>query len=108
MIDMKLTNQAKGDATMLAEADKPEGPEYPYGLRISLDNDSLTKLGMNELPALDAEFTLTAKVCVVSVSQHESQGSDKPHRSVDLQIEMMALASEDAGNKSQAERMYGS
>ena len=48
--------------------------------------------------------------CVVSVSQHESQGTDKPHRSVDLQIEMMQLApakeESGEGGASQAQRLY--
>lgn len=104
MIDMKLKPEAK---TMLGEAVQSDAPEYPYGLRLMLDNDSLTKLGITDLPAIDTELKVTAMVRVVSVSQHESQGSDQPHRSVDLQIEMMELApsSGDAG-QSQAQRMY--
>lgn len=107
MIDMKLKPEAK---TMLGEAVEMDAPEYPYGLRLCLDNESLTKLGITELPAIDAEFKVTALACVVSVSQHESQGSDKPHRSVDLQIEMLELApaKEEAGEggQSSAQRMY--
>lgn len=104
MIDMKLKPEAK---TMLGEPVQMDAPEYPYGLRICLDNDSLTKLGITELPAIDAEFKVTALACVVSVSQHESQGSDKPHRSVDLQIEMMELApAKEESGTSQAQRMY--
>jgi len=106
MIDMKLKPEAK---TMLGEPVGMDAPEYPYGLRICLDNESLTKLGITELPAIDAEFKVTALACVVSVSQHESQGSDKPRCSVDLQIEMMELApaKEEAGEgKSIAQRMY--
>ena len=106
MIDMKLKPEAK---TLLGEAVESDAPEYPYGLRICLNNESLTKLGITELPAIDAEFKVTALACVVSVSQHESLGSDKPDRSVDLQIEMMELApaKEEAGEgKSIAQRMY--
>lgn len=106
MIDMKRKPEAK---TMLGEAVQSDAPEYPYGLRLCLDDESLTKLGITELPAIDAEFKVTALVCVVSVSQYESQGSDKPNRSVDLQIEMMELApaQEEAGEgKSIAQRMY--
>jgi hypothetical protein len=107
MIDMKLKPEAK---TMLGEAVEADSPEYPYGLRISLDNESLTKLGIAELPLIDAEFKVIALASVVSVSQHESQGSDKPHRSVDLQIEMMQLApakeESGEGGASQAQRLY--
>lgn len=107
MIDMKLKPEAK---TLLDEPMNTESPEYPYGLRICLDNESLTKLGITELPAIDAEFKVTALACVVSISQNESQGSEKPYRSVDLQIEMMELspAKEESGEgaPSLAQRMY--
>ncbi|GAB3190759.1 capsid staple protein [Hydrogenophaga aquatica] len=104
MIDMKLKPEAK---TMLGEAVQSDAPEYPYGLRIMLDNESLTKLGITDLPAIDTELKVTAVARVVSVSQHESQGSDKPHRSVDLQIETMELASPGGeSGQSQAQRMY--
>ncbi len=107
MIDMKLKPEAK---TMLGEAVEMDAPKYPYGLRICLDNESLTKLGITELPAIDAEFKVNALACVVSVIQHESQGTDKPHRSVDLQIEMLELApakeESGEGGTSQAQRMY--
>ena len=107
MIDMKLKPEAK---TMLGEPVESDAPEYPYGLRICLDSESLAKLGITELPAIDAEFKITALACVVSVSQHESQGTDKPNRSVDLQIEMMQLApakeESGEGGASQAQRLY--
>ena len=106
MIDMKLagsTAENNGAAVM------PDATEYPYGLRISLDNDTLAKLGMTELPAIDAEFKVVALACVVSVSQNESQGSEEPYRSVELQIEMVELkpAKEEEGEPSNsAQRLY--
>ncbi len=107
MIDMKRKPEAK---TMLAESEEADAPEYPYGLRISLDSESLAKIGITELPAIDAEFKITALACVVSVSQYESQGTDKSNRSVDLQIEMMELspAKEESGEgrASPAQRRY--
>ena len=43
LIDMKLKPQPKAEEKTLlnAEADRPE---YPYGLRISLEDESLTNL----------------------------------------------------------------
>lgn len=110
MIDMKLTPKPKKGDTMLGAEVTMDQPEYPYGLQIRLDNESLKKLGIGELPVIDAEFKLVALVCVTSVSAHESQGSDEPHRSVELQIEQMELkpAKEEAGeSKTAADRMYG-
>ena len=107
MIDMKLPKAGKDEAPMGA-AESMDSPEYPYGLRLSLDSESLKKLGMTELPAIDAEFKLVALVCVVGVSQNDSQGSEEPYRSVDLQIEMMELspAKEEPGESSPAQRTY--
>lgn len=109
MIDMKLERKPKQGDTMLGAAVESDAPEYPYGLRISLDSESLKKLGITDLPALDSEHKLVALVCVVGTSQHESQGSDEPHRSVELQIEQMTLkpASEEPGERTAADRMYG-
>jgi hypothetical protein len=66
----------------------PESAEYPYGLKLYLDEACIKKLGM-ELPEMGKEFTLQAKVCVVSVSDNESLHGR--HRSMELQIEAMAL-----------------
>lgn len=109
MIDMKLDTKPRKDETMLGGPVEADRPEYPYGLRISLDSEALKKLGITDMPALDSEHKLVALVCVVGTSQHESQGADGPHRSVELQIEQMALtpASEETGEKSAADRMYG-
>lgn len=87
LIDMKTKSEAQRSTLVAPEMRE----EYPYGLRLTLDNDTLAKLGMSELPAIDSEFKLMALCCVVSV--HQSERSDgEPHRSVELQIEQMALA----------------
>lgn len=85
---------------MLADVQQEE---YPYGLRISLGEDELAKLGVTGLPAIDTDMRLSALVCVVSISQHENQGG-KPERRVELQIEQMALAG--AAEDDAAESMY--
>lgn len=88
MIDMKNTVKTK-DSSLVSPV---EQDEYPYGLRIRLDNDSLKKLGITELPAIDSEHKLVALVCVVGLTMNESAGEGEPYRSVELQIEQLALA----------------
>ena len=68
------------------------GPRYPYGLEIRLDNESLTKLGMS-LPKVGSYVKIRAEACVTSVSENESKGG-KAHRSVSLQIERLAVDDE--------------
>lgn len=106
MIDMKNTEKPKG-GTMLSPVEA-DTPEYPYGLRLSLEEADLQKLGMTGSPELDSEFKLTALVCVVSVSQHESEGSDGKKRSLSLQIERMELtpAAEEDNEPTPAGKLY--
>lgn len=102
LIDMKNTVQTK-DSSLVSPV---EQDEYPYGLRISLNNDSLKKLGLTELPAIDSEHKLVALVCVVGLSVNESAGEGDAYRSVELQIESLALmlAKEEAGESSDDDR----
>ncbi len=108
LIDMKRQSETE-DSTMLSPKTQDE---YPWGLRISLDDETLTKLGMAELPKIGAEYKLVALACVVSISQNESS-EGKPSRHVELQIEQMMLmpAAEEEGEdkgEDMAKKMYPS
>jgi hypothetical protein len=74
------------------------GPQqdYPYGLRICLDEECLAKLGVEKLPELGAEMMITAKVRVTRKSESEDMAEGEVERSLDLQITDMALG---AGGK---------
>lgn len=87
-------------------------PTYPYGLCISLDEETLEKLGMDgELPAVGEvmQFTAMAKVTSASQSEHERSGGSKEQCCrIELQITDMGVpAGDTAGQqlqKSQARR----
>lgn len=66
-----------------------DGPRYPYGLEIRLENDALAKLDM-PLPKVGSYVKVRAECCVTSVSSNEHQ-KGKPNRSVTLQIERLAV-----------------
>lgn len=89
MINMK---QSRKEATMLSECCADDAPEYPYGLRLQLDEGSLAKLSINDLPEVGATMHLTARVEVVSVSQYEHV--DGRNKDVGLQITDMDLRQE--------------
>lgn len=68
------------------------GSDYPYGLRLSLNDDVLDKLGIEKLPELGSEIMLTAKVKVVSREERADQSDETgKYQCMDLQITDMAL-----------------
>jgi len=87
MTSMKMTAQeVKADTVITKEDNKPR---YPWGLRVDLNDDSLSKLGITNLPAVGEKMNLMATVEVTSVSSHSSGNNNR--KSVELQITEMAL-----------------
>ena len=91
MRSMALSKKEAKESRPVATSDS-NGPRYPYGLEIRLDNESLTKLGMS-LPKVGEYVKIRAEACVTSVSENESKGG-KAQRSVSLQIERLAVDDE--------------
>ena len=102
MIDMKRTKSESDESKEVAMGEE----DYPYGLSISLDQDSLEKLGIAELPKVGAEMMLMAKVKVTSTN--ESQHENQSHKSVSLQITEMELEQGQAERPAASSVMYGS
>lgn len=101
LVSVKLTTAEQKDAVEPSSADRPR---YPWGLSISLDTDTLDKLGMKTLPDVGEAYMLVARVDVTGVSSNESEGGKA--RSVSLQITDLCL--EDATKKkSAADVLYG-
>lgn len=96
MVDMELDDEDQFDAPSIAGGDKPK---YPWGLRISLSEKEMDKLG------IDASCAFVGGIChlhalakVTSVSSNETQDADgdsSEHSRVELQITAMAIESED-------------
>jgi len=98
---MKSMKLSKAEKKETVEAKPYTGPEYPYGLSISLDKEALDKLGISELPEVGTKLTLEAKVDVTGVSESSSD-SGKDYRTLTLQITDMELGEapgEDIGKK---------
>jgi len=81
----------------------PSAPLYPYGLCISMDEDTLEKLRLDgELPQVGMMIHLAGMAKVTSVSQNEremSDGSKKNCCRVELQITHLATENEDEEDK---------
>jgi hypothetical protein len=110
MIDMKMKRKSEEAKTMLSDEeyeDDDETPKYPYGLELTLDSESLEKLGIgvSNLPKVGQQMQLAANVEVKSVGMNEYQGESKPNLHVCLQITAMELSGGAAPD--QAEVLFG-
>jgi len=94
LVSMKQSKkEQKRDSPMTAGTEKDP---YPYGLALSLEDGSLTKLGITTLPEVGSTVHLHGKATVESVSKSNStEGGTR--RSVCLQITDLCL--EDAADE---------
>lgn len=97
MKDMKRTKADK--AAEKKRYTKPmaagDGESYPYGLHVSLDHESLKKLGMKSLPKVGDKLHMKAHAHVTEVSEDHRDG-ENPRRSVRVQLRKMALGAKES------------
>lgn len=95
---MKLSDEERAEypSSMMASQ-----PLYPYGLCISLESDSMEKLGL-KLPELDQVIEFKVKAQVTSLNSRKS-GNDEEDSCISLQITGMEVV--DSG-KETAEKLY--
>lgn len=92
----------------MAMPDRPKVPEYPYGLCISMEDETLEKLKLDgDLPAVGEmiHFMTTAKV--TNASMRESVGDDGKTKKccrIELQITEIGLV---GPTPDRAEKWYG-
>lgn len=105
----KMTDMARTPAEVKKDIAKsmpmgpasPEGataPVYPYGLCLCLDEESLAKLGLTDLPEVGTTIHFGALGMVTSAStnmQETADGEKKPCRRVEIQVTNLAVESED-------------
>lgn len=91
MISMKLSKEEAGKMSGAVETKPGDGPAYPYGLCLCLNNETLKKLGYTEPPAVGTDMLVMAKVTVTSTGVNQQQDGDKEAR-CELQVTDMQLA----------------
>jgi hypothetical protein len=89
---MKMSKKEKKDSMPTAVSDTPD---YPYGLRLSLNDEALKKLGIKSLPKVGSKMHVLAVGEITSVSQHESAGHEDRH----VEIQLHELGVSDDGPK---------
>lgn len=87
MADMRSSAEERKE--MIGTPSK--GPKYPYGLRITLDAETVEKLGLKEMPKVDDMLRFMADSKVISVSSDEESDGDEKEYSVQLQIVDMEI-----------------
>lgn len=87
LINMENSPEAAQEQTQPSVAD---GPKYPWGLCITLSDDSLDKLGVKTLPSTGTEVTLVAKATVTATRENQTEG-EGTKASMDLQITDMQI-----------------
>lgn len=94
----------------MAVAMKASGPTYPYGLTISLDNETLEKLGIDgDLPSVGEMIHIAgmAKVTCASETERTTEGDGKETcRRIELQLTHMAVENEDEETEPRGKRWY--
>lgn len=87
---MAYTAKEKKERNSPTEAAKYDGPDYPYGLTLRLEDEHLKKLGISSLPKVGTSMAIEATCKVTSVSSNESErGSSR--RCIELQIQKLGL-----------------
>lgn len=94
MVDLKYTPKEQQEEA--GESMSPTGsnlPDYPWGTCIDLDDASLTKLGIPDLPNVGDEYHIVAvgKVTRLSSSADENEAENR----MTIQIMFMELTHED-------------
>ena len=82
--DMKLSRAEKSEEVAIESTP----PDYPYGLRLNLDQDAIDKLGI-DLPDVGDSFFVVAVATVRSVSEYKND--DRTTQDISLQIEQLSL-----------------
>jgi hypothetical protein len=100
LVNMKLDAKAREKTPATIAADQPV---YPWGLSLTLDNDSLEKLGI-DLPKVGKTLMVTARVDVTGVSSNESESGK--NRSVSLQITDLSVSPGEGEGGDAAEKLY--
>ncbi len=93
MKNMAMTKEEMKESkpTAVNDMSPDDAPKYPYGLRLDLNDDVISKLGLKSLPKVGQSLILQAKVEVCSVSEYETQGKEA-EQSICLQITDMEVA----------------
>ncbi len=94
LVSMKRTKKDKKRHNS-DHAISESGEDFPFGLAISLDDESLTKLGIKDLPAVGTAMIVVGVGKVESVSERSDER--RVSRNVRIQLEKLEVGPLKAG-----------
>ena len=95
LVDLEMDDESILDTVCPVPMPKPRGPQYPWGLRITLTHKELAKLGMEADCQIGDYLDLRAFACVTSVSKDTDSDGNACCR-VELQLQKIAVEDESA------------
>lgn len=104
MKSMELSTQEKKDNAI--ESVVRDRPKYPWGLKISVDQDSYKKLDLKKVPQVGDKMMMLCMVEVCSVSNESYEGDEK-NISIGLQITDMDMKDKPEEKKPTESMLYG-
>lgn len=102
LTDLKRSKKEKKDSDIAIDTSRED---YSYGLRVDLNDEEITKLGI-PLPDVGASMVIVAQAKVISV--RESADTNGKDRNIELQITKMKLEpyKEEDSKKAVIEKLY--
>lgn len=108
LVSLERTPAEKKALEKEMTAPMPEAPDYPYGLELRIDDDTLDKLGLDDLPPTGTVVHFRAVATVTGARASADQSGDRS--SIDMQITDMGITaiSEPAKKRAKASVLYKS
>jgi len=97
MAEMTHMARSKKERTESMKPRDINGDKYPYGLRVRLGHEEMSKLGMDSMPKVGDKVHLQSHAHVVSASESSHEGDEEPNRSVELELRHMAIGKRKEG-----------
>lgn len=85
-LELSKAERKKETEPMAPDADRPL---FPYGTSLYLNDETLAKLGIDEMPDVGTTLLITAVAKVTGTSEREYEGGS--HRTLDIQFTEMSL-----------------
>ena len=107
MVNLKQDKKEMEKGTEVTASPEAPKDEYPYGLRVTLDQDTLKKLGISDAIGdydIDDTVTISAKCLVKSVSKSKDDYG-KENESERMELQITDLSIEKGGEESDEDEL---